>query len=232
MIRVAIVDDDRQDLLKIESALDGYARKKGLNIQKVCFQDGEDIVTGYSADYDVIFLDIEMQFLNGIRTAEQIRALDLDVTIVFITYNPQYAMQGYKVNAFDYILKPVTENAVANCLDRALARRKRNQVQYITVSVTGGARKLDISRITYIEVRDHSLIYHTFDGVYEGKGTITEIEEQLPSGLFSRSSRSFLVNLDHVSGIHGNDILVADDVLQLSRTRKKAFLDALNDFMN
>ncbi|HBB60488.1 MAG TPA: DNA-binding response regulator [Lachnospiraceae bacterium] len=232
MIRTAIVDDEERDLQIIEKAIDHYAESRSLNIQKVRFQDGEDLVTGYSADYDVIFLDIEMQFLDGIRTAERIRAMDMDVTIIFITYNPQYAMQGYKVNAFDYMLKPVTESAVANCLDRALARRRRNPVNYITVNVPGGSRKLDISRITYIEVQDHNLIFHTTDGVCEGKGTITEIEAGLPSGVFVRSSRSFLVNLDHVSGIHGNDIQVAGDVLQLSRTRKKVFLDALNDYMN
>ena len=148
MIRTAIVDDEERDLQIIEKAIDHYAESRSLNIQKVRFQDGEDLVTGYSADYDVIFLDIEMQFLDGIRTAERIRAMDMDVTIIFITYNPQYAMQGYKVNAFDYMLKPVTESAVANCLDRALARRRRNPVNYITVNVPGGSRKLDISRIT------------------------------------------------------------------------------------
>ncbi len=232
MIKAAVVDDNPKDLKELETLLRGYADSHGENIQIQTFQDGEDIAEEYSAVWDVIFLDVEMRFLDGMKAAARIREMDGDVTIVFVTCNPAYAMQGYKVNAFDYLLKPPGRTELFSCMDRVLSRISRKKESYISVNIRGGVRKLNVARITYVEVIDHDLIYHTQDGICESKGTISEAEEALPSFCFSRCNRSFLVNLDHVSGIRGSDVIVGGELLQISRTRKKAFLDALNQYMN
>ena len=107
MLRIATVEDDANDLEALRTHLSRYEKENGLKFQVTEFRDGEDIVTDYSADYDLILMDIEMAFLNGMKAAEKIRELDKDVIIIFITNMPQYAIQGYKVNALDYMLKPI-----------------------------------------------------------------------------------------------------------------------------
>ncbi len=231
MIRAALVDDRKEDLSTLEKLLSEYMRRKNLNISFSCFLDGEDLVTGYTADYDVLFLDVEMQFLDGMKTAKKIRELDREIMIVFVTCNPHYALEGYKVNAMDYLVKPISLAALTACMDRVLEKLNKKPGLTIRIGERGGMRRLDASRITYVEVIDHDLYYHTLDGVFNTKGTISEAEEILSSLAFSRCNRSFLVALEHVEWVRGNDLCVGKDVLQISRTRKKAFLDALNQYM-
>lgn len=94
MLRIATVEDDAHDLEALRTHLNRYEKENGLKFLITEFRDGEDIVTDYSADYDLILMDIEMAFLNGMKAAEKIRELDKDVVIIFITNMPQYAIQG------------------------------------------------------------------------------------------------------------------------------------------
>ena len=96
MIRIAIVEDDRHDREALKKCLNRYEKENQVKFSVTEFQDGEDIVTDYTASYDLIILDIEMAFLNGMKAAEKIRELDTNVIIIFITNMPQYAIQGYK----------------------------------------------------------------------------------------------------------------------------------------
>lgn len=232
MIRIAIVEDDAHDRKELEKCLHRYEEEKKLKFSIRVFQDGEDIVTDYTADYDLILMDIEMAFLNGMKTAEKIRKLDSDVMIIFITNMPQYAIQGYKVNALDYMLKPISYFSFSESLKRALLRVKNEEKEYITIALKGGKMKLDISKICYVEVQDHLLIYHTTEGEFVTKGTIRDAEGQLDQKKFFRCNRCYLVNLEYVENYLGNGITVHKDMIQVSRGRRKPFLDALNEYMN
>ena len=218
MIRIALVEDDPAKEYEKES-------KERISVQT--FSDGEDIVTEYRADYDIILMDVEMKFMDGMSAAEEIRKMDTEVVIIFITNMPQYAIQGYRVDALDYVLKPVSYFAFTQRIDRALTRLKKREKKYLTIAVKGGMMKLDLSEICYVEVQDHDLIYHTVGQDYRTKGTMRDAEER-----FFRCNRCYLVNLDFVENFQGSDITVNGDCIQVSRARKKAFLNALNDFMN
>lgn len=195
------------------------------------FSDGEDITTNYTAKYDLILLDIEMAFMNGMSAAQRIREVDPDVELIFITNMPQYAIQGYKVNALDYMLKPISYFSFTETMNKALKRIGNSEKKYVVVATKGGKMKLDISSICYVEVLDHLLLYHTVDGIYEARGTLKDTLGQLDERFFS-CSRSFVVNLDYVEHYRGNDLTVNGDILAMSRGRRNAFLDALNVRMN
>ena len=183
MIRIAIVEDDRHDREALKKCLNRYEKENQMKFSVTEFQDGEDIVTDYTASYDLIILDIEMAFLNGMKAAEKIRELDTNVIIIFITNMPQYAIQGYKVNALDYILKPISYFSFSESMVRALAKVKTPEKEYITIVLKGGKKKLDVARICYVEVQDHVLIYHTLDGDFETKGTMRDTDNQFDSGI-------------------------------------------------
>ena len=139
MLRIATVEDDTNDLEALRTHLSRYEKENGLKFQVTEFRDGEDIVTDYSADYDLILMDIEMAFLNGMKAAEKIRELDKDVIIIFITNMPQYAIQGYKVNALDYMLKPISYFSFSESMGRALHRVNVQETGYCTDLLCRGA---------------------------------------------------------------------------------------------
>lgn len=172
-----------------------------------------------------------MAFMNGMSAAQRIREVDPDVELIFITNMPQYAIQGYKVNALDYMLKPISYFSFTETMNKALKRIGNSEKKYVVVATKGGKMKLDISSICYVEVLDHLLLYHTVDGIYEARGTLKDTLGQLDERFFS-CSRSFVVNLDYVEHYRGNDLTVNGDILAMSRGRRNAFLDALNVRMN
>lgn len=232
MLRIAVVEDDKTYAAQLKEYLVRYGTEKNQKISVALFPDGEDIVTDYSAEFDIILMDVEMTFMDGMTTAERIREKDNEVVIIFITNMPQYAIQGYKVDALDYVLKPISYFAFSQRIDRALTRVKKKEATYITVAQKGGKKKLNVDKICYVEVRDHDLIYYSTKGDIVTKSSMKEAEDTLGGTKFFRCNRCYLVNLEYVEDFRGNDVTVASDVIQVSRARKKAFMDALNDYMN
>ncbi len=232
MIRVALVEDDAGYRRQLEEYLAQYQRENGESFQIRSFSDGDEIVENYTARYDIILMDIEMPFLDGMSAAERIRQKDEEVVIIFITNMPQYVMQGYKVDALDYVLKPVSYFSFSQRIARAISRMRKRQEKYRMVPVRSGMQKLRVSQIIWVEVQNHDLVYHTRSGEIQSKETLAEVEESLNDSAFFRCSKSSLVNLEYVDGISGSDVLVAGTPVQVSRARKKALLDALNNYIN
>ena len=232
MVRIALVDDDanyREELIRY---LEQYERESGEKFSITAFSDGDEILDGYTASYDIILMDIAMEFVDGMETAERIREMDSEAVIIFITNMPQYAMKGYRVDALDYVLKPLSYYAFSQRIDRALTRMRRRNRKYFTIAVKGGVKKLDVSQIIYVEVQDHDIFYHTTAEVLLSKGKLAEVEEQLDPKQFFRCGKSHLVNLEFVNGVQNGDVQVGDTVIRVSRSRRKALLDALNDYIN
>ena len=206
---------------------DGGERKAYLELFKVFAREKLPVETGR-----VGILGMTPQDVSDLKAAEKIRELDKDVEIIFITNAPQYAIQGYKVNALDYMLKPISWFSFSESMGRALSRVKTSAREYITISLKGGKQKLDVSKICYVEVQDHLLIYHTTEGEYSTKGTMKDADSQFDPVKFFRCNRCYLVNLEYVENYVGSDVCVNGDVIQVSRSRRKPFLDALNEYLN
>ena len=232
MIRIAIVEDDPAYQEQLQGYLHQYEQESGERFLITCFSDGDEITETYTSNFDIILMDIQMTFMDGMTAAEQIREKDSEVVIIFITSMPQFVMRGYTVDALDYVLKPISYFAFTQRIDRAINRMQKRKKHFLAVPVKNGMHKLDVSRITYIEVQNHDLVYHLVEGSLMTKGTLTEAEAALGDAPFFRCNKCYLVNLEHVSSVTGSDIEVGHDVIQVSRARKKALLDALNDYIS
>ena len=171
MLRIATVEDDANDLEALRTHLSRYEKENGLKFQVTEFRDGEDIVTDYSADYDLILMDIEMAFLNGMKAAEKIRELDKDVIIIFITNMPQYAIQGYKVNALDYMLKPISYFSFSESMGRALHRVNVQEKEFITIALKAAKRNWILHRSVMWRCRT------TFCFIIQQKGALRPKEQ-------------------------------------------------------
>lgn len=232
MIRIALVEDDATYREELTQYLRTYEQESNEKFHITAFTDGDEIVEGYKADYDIILMDIEMTFLDGMTAAERIRQADSEVVIIFITNMPQFVMKGYTVDALDYVLKPISYFAFSQRIDRALTRMRKRTGKYISIPIKGGIQKLETARITYIEVQNHDLIYHTTKGEHYSKGSMKEVEEYLKEEPFFRCNKCYLINLEYVDSVQNNDVTVAGETVQVSRSRRKSLLDVLNDYMN
>lgn len=231
-MRIAIVEDDRADQLQILDDLKRYERENSMKFQISVFRDGDEITNPYTAEYDLILMDIEMAFLDGMSTAREIRKSDSEVTLLFITNAPQYVMHGYEVDALDYLLKPVSYFSLAKRLDKVLKRLGRKQRRFIRLNVKGGFQKVNVGHIKYVETDKREVIYHTIDGDFRTRDTIQEAESTLDSLSFFRCHKCYLVNLAYIDGVTGNDIRIGGEIIQVSRAKKKSFLDAMNRYMS
>lgn len=231
MLRIAIVDDEDIYITQLQEYMEQYAREKKQEIQTEVFHDGRELLDGYSPRFDIILLDIEMKELNGMETAREIRKQDQEVVLVFITNMAQYAINGYEVGALDYVLKPIHYFTFSVRLERAASRVRKRQTEEILLNCQDGIRRLRADRIHYVEVQNRLLHYHTEDGVFAARGTLLGVEELFGEAHFVRCNHWYLVNLQYVSEIRKNIVVVAGDSLEISRRNKTAFLSALTDYM-
>ena len=232
MIHIALVEDDAAYRSQFLDYLKQYEKESGKQFRISVFSDGDEILEGYKADYDLILMDIVMRFTDGMTAAEEIRRLDREVVIIFITNMPQFVMKGYAVDALDYVLKPVNYFAFSQRIDRAISRMSQRRQRFISVPVRGGVQKLNVSDILYVEIRDHDLLFHTATDSILSRGTLAEMEEKLGRMQFFRCNKCYLINLAHVDGVIGSDVLLRDEQIPVSRARKKELLDALNNYIN
>ncbi|MCD8125926.1 MAG: LytTR family DNA-binding domain-containing protein [Clostridiales bacterium] len=227
MIRIALVDDELEQLEQFHQYLTQYAEERQLEVEAVDFPDGDEFLERYQTPFDIVLMDVQMRFLDGMTTAERLREIDPAVILIFITNMPQYAIRGYAVDALDYVLKPVSYFAFAQRLDRAIQRLGRRERHYITLQVRGGMQKLDVMQIYYVESQKHDLLFHTSGGVYTTRGTMKSAETLLADYPFFRCNKCYLVNLEHVDSIRENEAMVEGTPLVVSRGRRNDFMTAL-----
>ncbi len=232
-IRVSIVEDDAGYSHYLEECLERYAGEKNGSFHIKKYDRAEFFLHDYKTGSDLVFMDVELGngVLNGMEAARKLRALDPTVLIIFVTNMPQYAPEGYSVDALDYCLKPVNYNNLKVKLDRAVkVLEERNGIP-VKVKDKKGTRILSSGDIMYIEVMGHDLMFHTVDEIIESYGGLSEREEELTGLNFARCSASLLVNLSYVKGLYGDEIQVGKDMLKIGRSKKKAFMEQLNAYL-
>ena len=230
VIHVGVVEDDPAATAQILAHLHRFESEHDVSFAVRTFTDGRDVVDGYQAGLDIIFLDVEMPHLDGLEAARHIRTLDADVVLVFITNMAQYAIKGYQVDALSFLLKPVPYFAFSQELRRSIDRTRRSRGDWIMLSVGTGMARVGLADIVYVESIRHRIVVHGVDRTYNLTGTLKAFESQLADKGFFRSNNCYLVNLRHVTGVNATScVMLGGAELQVSRPRRRAFLQALTD---
>lgn len=230
-ISAAIVEDDGSAAQELERQLTCYGQNNGHTFSISRFSEAGSFLQDYQPRYDVIFMDIKMPGLDGMSAAEQLRRIDPVTMLIFVTSMVQYAVQGYDVNAFDFIVKPVNPTAFDMKMKRAVRALRLSQGSELVLNAGGITRVLPSSSIHYIEVMDHELTYHTEQGVFSVRGKLSSVEQKLPAGTFFRCSVSYLINLRYVTQFTGEQVCVAGDRLRVSRSKKKDLAAAVAAYL-
>ena len=235
MIRIAIAEDSEMERSKLLRYLKRYEQENGCAFEIEMYENGADIVSAYRPGIDILLLDIEMPVLDGMRTARIIREKDRKVVIVFVTNLAQYAVQGYEVEALDFIVKPLDWNVFSFRMTRILSRleRRRSEAGYsfAVKADSGGMQRIEIPDLLYVEVSHHDLTYHTVSGDFTTRGTMREAENQLLDHGFCRCNQCYLVNLRYVTAVNDEMVSVGSARLRISRSKKKELIKALSEFV-
>lgn len=232
MYRIAIVEDEEQFQSLFSEYVNRYATENHLEVSVVVFPDGLDLTEEYTAGFDVILMDIQMKHQDGMTAAKLVREHDEDVAIMFITTLAQYALFGYEVGATDYVLKPVEYEKFAFRFGRVLrqVKKKETENEYLILPTEDGQDRVNLRDVLYMDVDHHYLSIHLKNKSYRIRQTMGDMEKKLEGKYFVRCDRSIMVNLSAITKIGKDTVEVGDEVLPVSRSRKKAFMEAVMNY--
>lgn len=232
MTRIVIVEDDPADLVQLTDCLRRYEQEQGEHFSVRSYANPAEFLNTYRSDCELIFLDIELPVFNGVDVARQLRELDSVVALVFITNMEQYAVNGYEVDALDFVVKPINYYRFSSMMRKALRIIARREEKEVIVQSSGTLTRLRASQIFYVEIRDHLLIYHTDQGKLESWGKLSDVEAELAGDHFARCSSSHLVNLRHVVSVDGSSVTVGGEKLPVSLRRRKTFCSCVTNYLS
>ncbi len=227
-MRVAIVDDEQTMRDQLAEYIEHFANERHLVLDTCSLPSGDALLEIRDGDFSIILLDIDMPGTNGLDSARKIREADENVVILFVTNIAQYAINGYEVDAVDYMIKPVGYYDFAMKFQKAVRRAERNRGSTLFIDTVNGPVALCADTILYVEVMAHYLIYHTADGEYRVRASMKEHEETLRGYHFSRCHKSYLINLKQLRSVNGSEVIVGEFSIPLGRAYKDSLL---NDYM-
>ena len=231
MLNIALVENDNADAKLFTDIASSYFNAAGEQFHIETYTTGEAFLANYQGQFQMVFMDIELDGINGMDTAKKLRQKDNNVILIFLTNLAHYAIAGYEVNAMDYILKPLKADAFRLKIPKVLALVHQQDKKTITVLSKGQLHTFSTEELYYVEVLSHRLYYHTTRGEYDVRGTISDAEEELYKYDFRRCNNGYLVNLRLVTGIEGNDVKVGPHVLPISRPKRKLFVNELTNYL-
>lgn len=226
MLNIAICDDEEYFLAQEKEWVSQYMNSLCCEFHIDTFASGVEFmaVGDRVSKYDIIFLDINMEGIDGLATARKIREYTKGAYIVFVTGYINYSLEGYKVDAVRYILKDnnSTEKAVKECLDAIIEKMRYAEKQY-TFDFQEGRKKLFLDEIVYIESNLHKLQFHLAgqrSQQYTMYGRLDHVDEMLSDFDFCRVHKSFLVNLKYIEKVERYQAkLSTGDVVSISQPK-------------
>ncbi len=230
--RIAVVENEETRADELIALTKRYENEKGAFFQHQWFSNGYDFFESDMDSFDVVFMDIDMPGINGMDTAIMMRERGIDVMLVFVTNLPQYAIDGYKVNALDFILKPITYADFYMVMDKVNRNLNSDETSYFLLNVAGSSMKFYNHEIEYIDMKGHDVVIHKTDGNdISFRGSLKSIEKELDKRIFYRCNGGQLVNLSRVKSFDSQNIVLESGVrIPVSRSHKKDVLRRLNEY--
>lgn len=228
-MKIAVCDDDRTTREQIASMI----KKQEPDAEIITFKTGEDMIKSQE-NFEISFLDIEMEEMSGIDVAKYIRKEQEKKgreksIIIFVTGYREYMEDAFDVNAFHYLLKPVDEKKFRAVFRRALKEasvKTEQRKQSVIVKCNGMQKKILLKDIYYIESSNKKVVFHTKDGNIDIYGKMEEWERELGES-FYRCHRGYLVNLEKITAYNVDTIdVINGDSLILARKKYADFIKA------
>lgn len=229
-LRIAVCDDVWEDASALETMI--YEILPGTDIW-IC-TSGETLLKKIEAKgnpFDAIFLDIGMAGKDGIETAREIRKLDETVPIIFVSNSDGYYREAFDVFAYQYLLKPVDKRMLAQIAGRLKGTRQKGEPA-LHFRYRAQIYTLRHSRIRYISSSLHTVIFHLSDGRdVQCRGKLSDFADQLEGSSFVRTHQSFFVNMDAVTSMKTDSILIDETMIPISRSFAKEVQERYAEYL-
>jgi DNA-binding LytR/AlgR family response regulator len=204
MVDIAICDDEEYFRIREKNLIIEYMEKRNIPYQIAMFSSGKELLERFdlAPKYSIIFLDVNMEVMDGLETARRIRTISKDVHLIFVTAFITYALEGYKVDAVRYILKDdaCLEQSMTECLD-AVLHKINNRKEKKLFTFQDGEMELALDNIMYVESNLHKLYFHLLwkdSGKFCMYEKLDAMENLLKPYHFCRIHKSYLVNLKYI----------------------------------
>lgn len=232
MLNITIVEDNLNDSKVLQQFIKKYFENNGEEYKLTVFDDGINFISDYNEKSNIVFMDIEMPLLDGIKTARKLRAKDSYVSIIFVTNMAKYAINGYEVNALDFMVKPIDYFNFTLKMDKAVKLQKKymEDEKGFVITCDEGIVKLIVNDVYFIESSGHYVIYHTRKGNFKTRDSMKECEKRFSNCDFARCNNAFIINLQKIESSNGDVVKVADQEIPISRGKKKEFMNALTSY--
>jgi DNA-binding LytR/AlgR family response regulator len=235
-MKIAICDDDKQELLQLRQFVDEFlscAFVKG-KIEVHSFESSLELIKQLESGkyFDVFLLDVIMPGITGMELANHIRNTDQASKIIFLTSSPEFAVESYSVDAFNYLLKPVQKDKLFSVLEKAINNIYSVTKKYIIVKTQIGMFKIFMHELIYVEVMGRTIFFHQTNGVVtEGISTISKIEvDLLTDKRFIKPHRSYIVNLDYIKNLSMDGFKTTNN--QLIPISRNVFKEVKQTYIN
>lgn len=207
-MKIAVCDDEKIFREMIIECL-REVEIPGEALQILEFSSGEEVLNSYEKGkkYDLLFLDVEMEGISGIETGNRIREFDSNALIIFVTSYNDYVPGAFRVNAFQFLVKPVKQEDIQKELERAVERIRKNKDLYF-IGNREGCGVVEIKDILYVDILLRCVSVHTVHGIYEKTGRLKEEIRILEPYDFVQYSKSGIVNKKNVVGIKGDELIL------------------------
>ena len=213
-MKIAICDDDRNELFRILSILADYQLERNMEFSYKPFESSVELSAEASHErYDIYLLDIVMPGLDGMELAREIRNYDKAADIIFLTSSSEFAVESYQVKASNYLMKPLQKDRVFEALDDIMRTRIEDRDSCIVLRSNIGVHKVRLSEIVYVEALNRKVIYYL-----KNNSQITCAEKfaavrnlLLQHQEFLLVHRSFVVNMNYIRSIDATDMCLAND---------------------
>lgn len=237
MIRIAICDDDYQITEQLKNIISVYEVEKSEDFYCDTYNSGESLLKA-EQKYDIIFLDVYMNGLNGFDTAKEVRKEDKIVEIIYLTSYSGYTREALSVHAFEYLEKPIKKSEIYHQLDEVIAkilhRRENEDNRHIIMEFNAGKSQLRLALedIYYFEREDRKIKVVTKKGNFTLYDTISSIEKRVKPHDFILSHQSFIVNINHMRDYVKDEIfMMNNDVIPLAQKRAAEFKQVMRNFL-
>lgn len=231
MFNIYVVEDDKNNANKLSEYITKFCNDNNVAFRLNVYGDGLSFLDAYRVGGNLVFLDIQMPNIDGLETAQKLRDIDKNVEIIFVTNLLKYAIRGYEVQAFDYVVKPINYYDFSIRMKKFLIKESKKNELKIMVSYGGKMRCINVSDICCIEVVGHNIVYHLMSEDVLAHDSLSGAEQLLPPDRFVRCNSGILVNLHYVQAVENDSVKVAGKWLPISRPKKKDFIIKLTKFI-
>ncbi|MBO5474348.1 MAG: response regulator transcription factor [Lachnospiraceae bacterium] len=231
MLRIAICDDIYEARLQLRSLLERILERRGIQSSFVEFSAGERLLKflqNHMGEVDLLFLDMKMMGMDGMETAERIRAYDENIGIVFVTSFADRVFDGYAVGALGYLMKPAAQAKLESVIDRVLTGICQRENETFFCRLGEVTYRIPYARILWFASERRTVTCVTKEREFTFYDKLDNVARQT-GGQFVRIHQRYLVNARWVDSITAAEVHIGEHCLPISRSMKESALMALTN---